>query len=146
MDYQYILDALPYSDPFLFVDGLDFISEESIKGHYTFRENAFFYSGHFKDFPITPGVILAECAAQIGVVCLGIYLLPKGTVLNNLKIALSEFKLEFLKPVFPGECVYVESKKEYFRFNKLKCSVAMKNENNEIVCKGYISGMLKINA
>ena len=30
--------------------------------------------GHFKDYPVTPGVILTEVMAQI-VVCLGIYLL-----------------------------------------------------------------------
>ena len=35
----------------------------------------FFYKGHFKENPITPGVLLIETMAQIGVVCLGIYLL-----------------------------------------------------------------------
>lgn len=73
-----IIEKLPYSYPFLFVDVLEEISENSASGHYTFPESAFYYQGHFKNNPVTPGVILAECMAQIGVVCLGINLLNKG--------------------------------------------------------------------
>ncbi len=70
-----IIALLPYQKPFLFVDGIDAISEEGVTGHYTFNKDEFFYKGHFKNNPITPGVILTECMAQIGLVCLGIYLL-----------------------------------------------------------------------
>ena len=48
------------------------------EGFYTFKEDEYFYQGHFKDNPITPGVILTEVMAQIGVVCLGIYLLKRS--------------------------------------------------------------------
>ena len=37
------------------------------KGYYTFKNDEYFYQGHFKDNPITPGVILTEVMAQIGV-------------------------------------------------------------------------------
>ena len=70
-----IIKNLPYQKPFLFVDELTEVSENGVTGNYTFKERAFFYEGHFKENPITPGVILTETMAQIGVVCLGIYLL-----------------------------------------------------------------------
>jgi 3-hydroxyacyl-[acyl-carrier-protein] dehydratase len=44
--------------------------------------------------------------------------------------------------VYPNEKVRVVSEKEYFRFNKLKCAVKMYNINDELVCRGTISGMI----
>jgi 3-hydroxyacyl-[acyl-carrier-protein] dehydratase len=143
-----LIEKLPYSYPFLFVDDLDEIGEEGITGHYTFPESAFYYQGHFKNNPVTPGVILAECMAQIGVVCLGINLLNKGKEVEEpeeekeLQIAMSNVDVDFFLPVFPGEKVTVTSEKEYFRFNKLKCRVLMRNEGGKLVCKGEISGMI----
>lgn len=141
MNTTEILELLPYEKPFLFVDGISSISEESITGTYHFKTDEYFYAGHFKDHPITPGVILTECMAQIGVVCLGIFLVKENHK-ENIQIALSNQTIDFYKPVFPNETVTVISKKEYFRFSKLKCNVKMLNEKNEIVARGSISGML----
>lgn len=58
-------------------------------------------------------------------------------------VALSSTQIDFLKPVFPNEKVTVVSEKIYFRFNKLKCRVLMKNEQDEVVCEGLISGFIK---
>ena len=140
---QEILDQLPYAAPFLFVDGLTTVTAEGIEGKYTFRSDLPFYRGHFKKYPVTPGAILTECCAQIGVVCLGIYLL-EGKFSETSKMALTSSEMEFLLPVFPGQEVTVKSHKIYFRFNKLKCKVHMYNANNELVCKGTIAGVLNL--
>lgn len=144
-----IIENLPYSYPFLFVDELEEVREDAVQGNYTFPESAFYFQGHFKNNPVTPGVILAECMAQIGVVSLGIYLLNKGKEVEEheepekeLQIAMSNVDVDFFLPVFPGERVTVTSEKEYFRFNKLKCKVQMRNEEGKLVCKGEISGMI----
>lgn len=135
-----ILDKLPYSSPFLFVDELLSVDENGVTGTFTFKENLDFYKGHFKSHPVTPGVILTECMAQIGLVCLGIYLIKNLT--EKSSVALTSTEMEFLKPVFPNEKVTVISEKIYFRFNKLKCKVLMKNQKNEMVCEGVISGFV----
>ncbi|MEC5165562.1 3-hydroxyacyl-[acyl-carrier-protein] dehydratase [Flavobacterium sp. PL11] len=137
-----IIFKLPYSKPFLFVDEITYIDENGVEGNYTFNENLDFYKGHFKDNPMTPGVILTETMAQIGVVCLGIYLLNDPFNKSAL-IALTSNEIEFLKPVFPNEKVTVFSEKIYFRFGKLKCKVFMKNEIGETVCSGTIAGMIR---
>ncbi|WP_397445001.1 3-hydroxyacyl-ACP dehydratase FabZ family protein [Polaribacter sp. R77954] len=138
-----IIKNLPYTTPFLFVDELTEISENGIVGNYTFKENEFFYEGHFKDNPITPGVILTETMAQIGVVCLGIYLM-KDEISSEKKpqIALTSNQVDFYISVLPNQKVTVISEKVYFRFNKLKCKVKMINTKNELVCRGEISGMI----
>jgi 3-hydroxyacyl-[acyl-carrier-protein] dehydratase len=141
MTKQDIISKLPYSKPFLFVDELLYIDENRVEGTYTFDSTLDFYKGHFKDNPITPGVILTEVMAQIGVVCLGIYLL-NNTFSKNTSIALTSSNIDFLKPVFPNEKVTVISEKVYFRFGKLKCKIEMKNEKDETVCSGIIAGMM----
>ena len=145
MDSNRIVENLPYTKPFLFVDELIKIDDSGTQGSFTFSKNLDFYKGHFKDNPVTPGVLLTECCAQIGLVCLGIYLLEKvahaGT--KNLQIGMSSSEMEFLLPVFPGEKVTVTSEKRYFRFHKLKCGVKMYNAEGKLVCKGEIAGMIK---
>lgn len=144
MKNQKIIQLLPYQTPFLFVEELTSLSENGVEGFYTFKEDEYFYQGHFKDSPITPGVILTEVMAQIGVVCLGIYLLSEAvSETKKPQIALSSSEVDFFLPVFPKERVKVISEKVYFRFNKLKCKVQLFNEKNELVCRGTISGMLK---
>ena len=136
-----IIEKLPYTKPFLFVDEILEINENGVEGTFTFSPDLDFYQGHFKNNPVTPGVILTETMAQIGVVCLGIYLL--GTTFNQeTKIAFTSSEIDFLKPVFPSEKVIVISEKIYFRFGKLKCKVRMLNVENDEVCRGIISGMI----
>ncbi|MDB4292860.1 hydroxymyristoyl-ACP dehydratase [Maribacter sp.] len=147
MTKNQIISHLPYSKPFLFVDALTQIGEEGATGNYTFPKDSDFYTGHFKNAAVTPGVLLTECCAQIGLVCLGIYLLQATTAsITGLQIGMSSSEMEFLLPVYPDETVIVSSEKVYFRFNKLKCKVKMHNEKGELVCKGVLSGMLKATA
>jgi 3-hydroxyacyl-[acyl-carrier-protein] dehydratase len=139
--HQDIINKLPYTKPFLFVDALNCVNENGAEGTFTFSSDLDFYKGHFKDNPITPGVILTETMAQIGVVCLGVFLL--GNDFNtNSKVALTSSEIEYLKPVYPNETVTVISEKVYFRFGKLKCKVTMFNANKEKVCQGTIAGMI----
>lgn len=137
-----ILRKLPYRQPFRFVDALVNVDENGVEGIYTFPNESYFYEGHFAGNPVTPGVILTEVMAQIGVVCLGIFLVA-DTTSNGLEIALTSTQIDFYRPVFPGETVSVRSVKDYFRFHKLKCRVEMLNQRGELVCRGSISGMMK---
>lgn len=141
MEFKDILAKLPYSKPFLFVDELLHADENSICGTYTFNEDLDFYKGHFKGNPVTPGVILTETMAQIGMVCLGIYLLNDKLTTDTV-IAFTSSDIQFLKAVYPNEKVTVYSEKTFFRFGKIKCNVVMKNEAGTEVCKGVVAGMI----
>jgi len=65
MKFQEIIPHLPYTEPFLFVDELLHVDENGAKGMYTFSETLDFYKGHFKNFPVTPGVILTDLYADL---------------------------------------------------------------------------------
>lgn len=141
MNPQQILARLPYAAPFLFVEELVRVDENGVEGSFTFKKEMDFYRGHFKDRPVTPGVILTETMAQIGLVCLGIFLM-NDELTSKTVISLTSTDMEFLKPVFPDEKVTVFSEKIFFRFGKLKCKVIMKNQLEETVCQGIIAGMI----
>ncbi len=137
-----LVDLLPYKRPFLFVDRLLSIDEQSIVGEYTFRPDEHFYRGHFPDNPITPGVILIECMAQIGLVTFGIFLSGVYRSGSLDAFAFTSTDVDFLKMVRPGERVTVSAQKEYWRFGKLKVQCKMKNQSGETVCRGNMSGMV----
>lgn len=144
---QEVLNLVPQQAPFRFVDEIISLDEEQIVGSYRFREDEFFYRGHFPGCPITPGVILIEAMAQVGVVAFGIYLLAcqKNMRPSQMNVPLSLFSLadnvEFKGIVAPGERVIIKGEKIYFRKNTIKANVSMERENGEIVCLGNLAGM-----
>ncbi len=140
-----ILAAVPQQHPFRFIDGILELDEDRIVGTYRFREDEYFYQGHFPGRPITPGVILIETMAQTGVVALGLYLttMQKKSP-EDMKGLLTLFTLaenvEFTGLVRPGERVIVRGRKVYFRRGSLKTSVLMARESGDVVCSGVLSG------
>ncbi|MDB5031798.1 3-hydroxyacyl-ACP dehydratase FabZ family protein [Mucilaginibacter sp.] len=144
-----ILKYLPYKSSFLFVDNINSLDENGVTGDYTLKSDAFFYEDHFPGNPVTPGVIITEIMAQIGLVVLGIHLMVNGVQQRGVAMDEGSFPLltstnvDFFKMVLPEEKVTVTSKKQYFRFGKLKCLVEMHNADNELVAKGVFSGIIK---
>ena len=139
-----IRDLIPQQKPFRFIDELEYVDSDSCKGNYVFKKDEYFYEGHFPEKPITPGVIVTEAMAQIGLIPLGIYLLAEGNENLNPEDVLPVFSssyVDFLSPIYPEEKLIVEATKIYFRFGKLKAKIVATKENKEKVCKGEFSGM-----
>jgi len=143
-EFDVIVANLPYGEGFKFVDHILEMDENHVIGVYRFRESEYFYKHHFTNNPITPGVILIECMAQIGLACLGTYLMRKE-MNNKINFAFTESHIVFNKVVKPKTAVIVSAKKEYFRFGKLKCLVQMIDENEQKIAEGWVSGMITSN-
>jgi 3-hydroxyacyl-[acyl-carrier-protein] dehydratase len=141
MMYQHILDLLPYKSSFRFVDEISFLDKDKVVGHYTLKEDAFFYEDHFPGNPVTPGAILTEIMAQIGLVVLGIYLI--GGSGDPIFPLFTSVDVSFNRMVLPGQKITVISQKEYFRFGKLKCRVEMQDAAGNRIAKGVFSGIIK---
>jgi 3-hydroxyacyl-[acyl-carrier-protein] dehydratase len=159
--YQHILDHLPYKSSFRFVDEISYLDKDRVVGHYTLKEDSFFYEDHFPGNPVTPGAILTEIMAQIGLVVLGIYLVvgppetahagtasdapsdaPSGSS-NAVFPLFTSVDVSFNRMVLPGQKITVISQKEYFRFSKLKCRVEMRDADGNRIAKGVFSGIIK---
>jgi 3-hydroxyacyl-[acyl-carrier-protein] dehydratase len=141
-----ILNSVPQQHPFRFIDEILELDDEHIVGAYRFREDEYFYKGHFPGQPITPGVILIETMAQTGVVAFGLYLnmKQKEVPLESMKEMMTLFTLaevvEFTGIVHPGERVIVKGQKVYFRMGNLKSKISMERENGETVSSGTLVG------
>jgi len=144
-----ILQHLPYKSSFRFVDNISSIDDNGVTGDYTLQPDAFFYKDHFEGHAVTPGVIILEIMAQIGVVALGIYLILRQRSVTDpeerMMPLLTSTDVSFFKMVFPGQKLTVTSRKEYFRYDKLKCFVEMRDECNDLVAKGTFAGIIKKN-
>ncbi len=141
---EQVLARIPQQKPFRFVDEILEISDLTIQGSYRFKQDEFFYAGHFPGHPITPGVILIEAMAQIGVVALGIYILSKETTADEAAKYLTFFtdsQIEFYQPVLPGERVITTGERVFWRQKKLRSKVEMKNEAGVLIASGIVSGI-----
>ena len=141
-----VLGKVPHQFPFRYIDEITYLDDIRIEGNYFLKEDSDFYKGHFPGFPVTPGVILTEIMAQIGMVAFGIYLmmLDGETAFTNMAALLTETNIKFKKQVLPQQKVFVQSEKILFRHGRLRCNVFLKNSENNLLSYGNMSGMLFI--
>ena len=139
-----VFELLPQKDPFLFVDEVLEVSDEHIVACFTFRHDHDFYRGHFPGRPVTPGVILLESLAQVGVVGLGLYQIARDQGREAVLSALALFTdadVEFTGLVSPGDRVTIRANKVFFRRGKIRSEAEMTLDDGTVVCSGTISGM-----
>jgi 3-hydroxyacyl-[acyl-carrier-protein] dehydratase len=138
-----VLDLIPQQDPFRFIDEILEVDDDHIVGTYRFRPEADFYRGHFPGNPVTPGVILIEALAQVGIVALGIFLLARESEdeVTKTMTLFTDTNVEFAGIVNPGDRVTITAEKVFFRRRKLRSSAEMKLDDGTIVCSGTVSGM-----
>ena len=101
LNKQQIKDIIPYQEPFLFVDGVQDLTENTISGFYQTSKEDYYFKGHFVDFKIMPGVLVVESLAQLSTILL------RKKVGENHKdyhfLAYDVRGVQFLNPIFPGD-------------------------------------------
>jgi len=102
-----IRDILPHRYPFLLVDRIEELEPERIVGIKNVTANEPFFTGHFPDYPVMPGVLIVEAMAQVaGVLVLNT--IPDRK--NKLVLLAGVDGAKFRKPVRPGDQLRIEMK------------------------------------
>ena len=108
LDTEDIEKLIPHRDPFLFVDKCEIIVPgEHGRSFKIFKNDEYFFKGHFPDNPIVPGVIIIEAMAQTAGIVVS-YKLKEFKEKSVLFMSVN--KAKFRKPIRPNEKVSFEVK------------------------------------
>ncbi|GAX79748.1 hypothetical protein CEUSTIGMA_g7189.t1 [Chlamydomonas eustigma] len=134
-DINQIMATLPHRYPFLLVDRvIEWEKEKYAIGYKNVTVNDNFFTGHFPDRPIMPGVLQVEAMAQLG----GIVMLdPEDTAGKGLFFFGGIEGCRFRKPVIPGDVLMMKT--EVTKYNKRYGIVKMD-------AKGYVGSDLVVEA
>lgn len=103
-----IKELIPQRDPFLFIDEITSIEDQSIVVTKTYKEDLDFFKGHFPGNPIVPGVILTEHCFQSGAALIS----SKSTegINGRLAVVTRIQSAKFKNLVKPNEKITTETK------------------------------------
>ena len=112
LDIQEILRRLPHRYPFLLVDRvLEWRKGESIRALKNVTVNEPYFTGHFPERPVMPGVIIIEALAQAA----GVLLFVSAGVVPDASMRFyfaGIDKARFRKPVLPGDQLVLTARLE----------------------------------
>lgn len=119
-DARWVMSVLPHRYPMLLIDRvLEMEPKRRIRALKNFTINEEFFSGHFPEHPVVPGVLLIEAMAQAG----GILLMHDDPDRHRkLLLFMSIERARFRKPVVPGDQVHFEA--EVIRLKSNHCKLA----------------------
>ncbi len=98
-----IKELIPQREPFLFINKIIDLSDDSIVTSMLFHEDLDFFKGHFPNNPIVPGVILNEHCFQSGAALISSK--SNGDFTNKLAVVSRINSAKFKNIVKPGEVV-----------------------------------------
>lgn len=114
IDYAGILKALPHRFPFLLIDGVTaFEKGKSLTGIKNVSFNEPFFSGHFPEDPVMPGVLQVEALAQACCILVALSFPEDAAGKRPAFAGVNEAR--FRKPVRPGHVLTLHAELEKYR-------------------------------
>ncbi len=143
MSLQEIYDASPHRPPMLLVDEIVEQSDSRIVCRKTFRDDEFFFQGHYPGYPLVPGVILCESAMQAGAILLSQHFTERDDAvpvvgrLNTVK---------FKQMVRPGDTIQLEVDLDARVKDAFFLTAKVTNEEKLAVRFEFVCTMAPVNA
>lgn len=138
-----IIKILPHQYPILLVDRVTMIKpSEEIIGLKNVTFNEPYFTGHFPNQPIMPGVMIVEALAQLAAILVAKTLnLPNN---NNKQIyLLSIEEAKFRKIVIPGDVLILQANIIQNRADSYWKFICKAEVDGELACTAKITAMVK---
>ena len=109
LNIDQIKKLIPHRKPFLFIEECKIIQKGKLGESFrTFDESEYFFTGHFPNNPVMPGVIILEALAQASGI-LGFKTMNKTPEEGSIYVFAGVDKVRFRKRVGPTETVHLFS-------------------------------------
>ena len=127
MDISEIKKILKQREPFLMLDRVIELNSSECLASKIFKENEYFFKGHFPENPVVPGVILIEALAQTASIIVLSEDRSKNAILSGVE------KIKFKKVVLPNKEITLKAriKNKFENFYILR--VDAKDEEDVVV-------------
>ena len=137
LDVNEVMRILPHRYPFLMVDHVLSIEGNRIKAVKNISINEAYFTGHFPNHPVMPGVLQLEAIAQAA----GLLMLKQADNYGKIAYFMSAESVKWRKPVRPGDTLIIDVEMTKYRgkIGKAKgvCYVA-----EEVVSEAEVTFML----
>lgn len=129
-----IQEIIPHRYPFLMIDRIiEIEAGVSAKAIKNVSVNEHFFSGHFPEEHVMPGVLIVEALAQTGAVTMLVLEANKGKIAYFAGID----KCKFKRKVIPGDVLVLESKVIKVK-GRLGIAEGIATVNGEIACTAIL--------
>lgn len=134
IEIRRIMDTLPHRYPMLLLDRITEL--EPLKRAAGFKNvtiNEPYFTGHFPNNPVMPGVLIIEAMAQLG----GTVILEPNAAKTSVPYLAAVDRARFRRPVVPGDRLMMEVSVEWARLN-YGCLNAESRVDDKVVCTAQL--------
>ena len=133
LDISKVIQLLPHRYPFLLIDRVLDHDDNSLRALKNVTANEHFFTGHFPENPVMPGVLITEALAQAGAILA--YIKAKSTPREYILLLAGIDNAKYKQMVIPGDQLILEvsilgNKGQFWKIHgeakvegKLVCSV-----------------------
>jgi 3-hydroxyacyl-[acyl-carrier-protein] dehydratase len=103
---------IPHRAPFNFVESAEVFGQYDISGVCSWKPENPIFAGHFPDFPVVPGVLIVEAAAQLAGVLIAYNAEQRGLSaadtpsVDMVGMLIGVKRASFHRPVLPGDKLF----------------------------------------
>ncbi|MDQ6824647.1 MAG: 3-hydroxyacyl-ACP dehydratase FabZ [Candidatus Eremiobacteraeota bacterium] len=129
------MDILPHRYPMLLIDRITELDpQKRAVGYKNVTMNEPFFTGHFPNNPVMPGVLIIEAMAQLG----GTAILEPTSQTTTVPYLAGVDKVKFRRPVVPGDKLVMEVNVLRIRMNIGRLH-AEARVDDQLVCSGELA-------
>ncbi len=107
-DQDFITSRIPHRPPFLWLDRVVELTEESIRAEKCIAADLDVFKGHYPDYPLMPGVLLCEAVFQAGALLIG-EMVKDDQAMAGVPVLTRILGAKFKREVRPGDTIEIRA-------------------------------------